>query len=287
MGPSRRAALLVGLLAVSAACLPRAAAVVCQSYRSAADCNGRVTSSGECVWDSASRTCVVGAALPPGRVAVTSIDEPSFAMTSSEPVPTAEGEFALPPLAGGPAAKYRLLCSCPTVLTSRHSEFPNPPLPACCSSRQDTRPASDPSQRLRGPPHPRRLHLRAAAQLGQGPLLLPLLAQPDQCSMLRLPRAGSVVPTPAWVHWRPPPPPLLCLQCTEPWMAEGGFCRRTCNLCDVQPTGADVQPPADTSSEGQPDIVESVEGRGVVPGAEVSTCCVLETGRRGHCCPLP
>ena len=52
-------------------------------------------------------------------------------------------------------------------------------------------------------------------------------------------------------------------------MAEGGFCRRTCNLCDVHPTGTGVQPPVDTSAQGRPDIVESVKGTGVVPGAEV------------------
>ena len=197
MASSRRAALLLGLLAVVAAAgLPSAAAVVCQSYRSAADCTGRVTSSGECVWEEASRTCVVGAPLPPGRVAVTSIGEgaePSFAVTSAEPAlaPSPEGVVSPAATRRRPSCQAVNAVQLPylALLTSRHSPKPSPcftlPADAARSPRQDSRPAADPTQCMCGPPHPRRVHLRAAAQLGQGgpspprlPLLLLLLGQP-------------------------------------------------------------------------------------------------------------
>lgn len=71
------------LLAVAAllAAAP-AAAVICQSYTTPAQCAGRVTDAGRCGWVDGA--CVAVAPLETGMAAVTSVEEPRFAITSVE-----------------------------------------------------------------------------------------------------------------------------------------------------------------------------------------------------------
>ncbi|PRW21136.1 tissue factor pathway inhibitor 2 [Chlorella sorokiniana] len=74
--------LLAALLA--AASLPAAHAVTCDSFRSAAECQGKVTDGGRCGWTGDACT-VIAPFEEEGMAAVTSIEEPSLSITSAGP----------------------------------------------------------------------------------------------------------------------------------------------------------------------------------------------------------
>lgn len=93
--PGLPACLLMAVAALALAAAP-AHAVICESFRTPAECAGKVTSSGRCGWEGGA--CRMVAPLPEGTAAVTSVEEPSFAITEAEPVqpeaatPAAEGK---------------------------------------------------------------------------------------------------------------------------------------------------------------------------------------------------
>ncbi len=97
--PLPATAALLAILA--AAVLPLSSAVICESYRSFTECEGKVTDSGYCAWTNGG--CHAGKPLPKGVVAITSVGDevpispapPQRAVAAAPapaPAPETEGE---------------------------------------------------------------------------------------------------------------------------------------------------------------------------------------------------
>lgn len=93
-GGTRLAAAVALLAVLTAAGLPLATAVICEGYRTPADCKGKVTDSGYCGWTNGA--CHAVKPLPEGVFAIASVEDEDGPISSAPSKPAAAAAAPAP-----------------------------------------------------------------------------------------------------------------------------------------------------------------------------------------------